>query len=326
MSEPDWLSVHLFYQGDLDPLLTGLAGPVSRELSEAGLVRQTFFLRYWDGGPHVRWRLRPTEPDAALPLRTLLRERCQNWLAARPSPTLLDAETYERSAGQLARWERTGRPHRLQPNNTMAFVPYVREESRYGTGGSAAAVEQHFTESTELALELLGTRPALATRDTAAFATIVLTWFVAAGERGDLLAALADQTANWTELVTDTAPGVSAPQRFAPQRESLRRTAMQLRRLVREQDRLSASEPFVRWARSIRTLHNILTEEIAAGRFTPPSHPSTVLDLDPAAQAIPVLDICAHLFCNRIGVRLESEGLLRQMAALTIAEQWEEAR
>ncbi|WP_433125500.1 lantibiotic dehydratase C-terminal domain-containing protein [Micromonospora sp. CA-240977] len=326
MSDSDWLSVHLFYQGDLDPLLTGLVGPVGQELSEAGLVRQTFFLRYWDGGPHVRWRLRPTEPGAGLPLRNLLRERCQDWLAAHPSPTLLDAETYERSADRLAHWEQTGRPHRLQPNNTMAFVPYVREESRYGTGSSAAAVEQHFAESTELALELLGLRPALTTRDTAAFAAIMLTWFVAADERSDLLTALAEQTASWTDLVADTAPGVSVPQRFARQRESLRRTAAQLRRLVREQDRLPAGEAFVRWARSVRKLHTVLATEIAGGRFTPPRYPSTDLDPDPLAQAIPVLDICAHLFCNRIGVRLESEGLLRQLAARTVAEQWEGVR
>ncbi|BCL12313.1 lantibiotic dehydratase C-terminal domain-containing protein [Micromonospora sagamiensis] len=326
MSDSDWLGVHLFYQGDLDPLLTGLVSPLGRELRAAGLVRQTFFLRYWDGGPHVRWRLRSTGPGALPALRTLLRERCRSWLAGNPSPTLLDAETYERSAARLARWERTGQPQRLQPNNTMTFVPYVREESRYGNGGSATAVEHHFAESTELALELLGTRPALATRDTAAFAAIVLTWFVAAGERGDLLAALTGQTASWAELLTNAAPGTSVPHRFAQQRESLRRTVVQLRRLVLEQDRLPAGEAFVRWVRSVRTLHTVLAGEIAAGRFTPPRYPSAPLGPDPAAQALPVLDICAHLFCNRIGVRLESEGLLRQLAVLTIAEQWEEAR
>src|SRR5689334_16190255 len=67
-SEPlpaSWMSAHLYYQGPLDLLLRELVVPLVRDLGGRGLLAQHFFLRYWQGGPHLRLRLRPVERDGA---------------------------------------------------------------------------------------------------------------------------------------------------------------------------------------------------------------------------------------------------------------------
>lgn len=45
-----WVSAHLFSQGNLDRVLTGLVDPLLDELREQRLANRGFFLRYWDGG------------------------------------------------------------------------------------------------------------------------------------------------------------------------------------------------------------------------------------------------------------------------------------
>ena len=56
-----WISAHIFHAGDLDALITRVAGPLVSDLNPEGF----FFLRYWEGGPHLRLRMRVSDPGAA---------------------------------------------------------------------------------------------------------------------------------------------------------------------------------------------------------------------------------------------------------------------
>ena len=40
---------------------------------------------------------------------------------------------------------------------------------------------------------------------------------------------------------------------------------------------------------------------------------------DPSARVLPVLDVCAHLACNRLGVSLVEECSLRYLASRALA-------
>jgi hypothetical protein len=109
-----------------------------------------------------------------------------------------------------------------------------------------------------------------------------------------------------------------------------------------------------RWGTSALRLRDALAREVAAGRFTPPirRHPRqdvparsapgtpqraafgppgpggdrpapTTLD-DLHSRVLPVLDICAHLLCNRLGIPLVEESYLRYLAtrsATVLAEE-----
>ncbi len=91
--ERDWVSVHVHYQTGLDRLLTEAVDPLIRRLGEEGLHNGWFFLRYWDGGTHLRLRIRPSSPALAGRVGEQLSEELAGFLRVCPSPTVMSQET-----------------------------------------------------------------------------------------------------------------------------------------------------------------------------------------------------------------------------------------
>src|SRR5690242_1693805 len=91
-----WVSAHIFHQAAVDRLLLALA----RDLSGSPL----FFLRYWEGGDHVRVRVRPGAADAPR-LRAVIEQRCREHFARYRSTPRLSQEQYAAEAALLARRE-----------------------------------------------------------------------------------------------------------------------------------------------------------------------------------------------------------------------------
>lgn len=177
MRETDWVSAHLFYHGNLDLLLVELVAPLVDELAADGLCDEYFFLRYWDGGTHLRLRLLAPPPSAD-DVRSRVTERCRRFFRERPAPTTLDPGEYLQTAGELARREGVADyARRPYPNNSVAFIPYRREHGRYGQGASIQAVERHFVESSRIALSLVKVGLSPRQRDTTACSLLMLAWF-----------------------------------------------------------------------------------------------------------------------------------------------------
>lgn len=171
MAERSWVSAHVFYSDPLEPLLCGAVRPLVTELGERGLVDGWFFLRYWEGGPHLRLRLLPTG-DAG-PVRDAITIHCGRYLREHPATTPVPPDGYAVAAAALARYEHRTQP--LQPlrdNNSVHFVDYRPEHDRYGTGAHLAAVERHFAESSTIALALMTAGPEA--RRTAAFCAMLV--------------------------------------------------------------------------------------------------------------------------------------------------------
>lgn len=289
MALDPWVSAHLFYQGDLDDLLIRLVRPLVDDLAADGLTDAYFYLRYWEGGPHLRLRLRAADVGALPRLRDLVATRCTRYLRTRPSPDVLDPGEYTVMAAELARRERrTSYETTLRTNNTIAFVAYRPETWRYGTGRSLRAVERHFAASSRAAL---GALP-LGHREAVGYAVILLAWLVSPPR--------ADAVMRYEEAGTEQASAVEA--QWERHHVRLLQDAQRLRRLVERPGRGLLAE----WAAAVRCLRSELDQD---------------LDLpgDRARNVGAVLDICAHLMCNRLGVPLTAEPPLRRMAALTMA-------
>ncbi|SPL98155.1 Lantibiotic biosynthesis dihydropyridine synthase, TsrD family [[Actinomadura] parvosata subsp. kistnae] len=155
-AENRWVSAHLFHFGDLDPLITGVVDPVTRELVADGTIRRAFFLRYWEGGQHVRLRLEVPDPARQQCVRDLVRERAAAHFAGHPSPEV-DPAAYRAFAAAMARGERRADyDERLHPPGTVAFIGYRPEYEAYGDAACVAAAERHFAVSSRLALDVLG--------------------------------------------------------------------------------------------------------------------------------------------------------------------------
>ncbi|GAA3861925.1 hypothetical protein GCM10022243_30260 [Saccharothrix violaceirubra] len=291
----DWLAAHLFHHGNLDDLLVRLVAPLVRELD-----RPAFFLRYWDGGNHVRLRvLAPDDRDA---VGAVIRDRAEAYFAESPAPDLMSAEHYRSVAPGLALGEGlTDYLPELRPNNSVLFQPYTREHHRYGHGASMEAAEHHFAESSAVVLDLLGTHPSTRQRDTACYALILLAWFAAEPDPVRLTAWRDRLDRGWAERFGPL--GVVAEAESAQVFERDRGT------LVAIADRLRAGRVggsvLGRWSASVTALAASLRRPDARA---------------PEGGPLPVLDACAHLLCNRLGVSPAAEVHLRRLAVAAVLE------
>lgn len=284
-----WVSAHAFFQDDLDLLVTQVVAPLVEELADGGMAGEYFFLRYWEGGPHLRFRVLPAAGVSRDEVQRLIGERFGQYLSQRPSPDRWSAEDYAALAPRLARQEgmRSWAP-RLSPNNSVAFIAYRREHDRYGDDASIQAVERHFAESSRIALRVVALAAPAPQRATLALACLLVAWFLGGTDRDDLTIWLGDRLG--------AAPPEPAPADELSRTVELARTAQQLAEGnfgPRPESALAC------WARSMGELRTALAT--AAGGSD--------------QGVLPVLDLCAHLICNRLGVSVTTETALRKLAA-----------
>ncbi|MBM0274987.1 thiopeptide-type bacteriocin biosynthesis protein [Micromonospora tarensis] len=162
-----WISLHIHYASNSDPLLSQCVEPLVSELRGRGLLRRWFFIRYWLEGPHVRLRLLPTDETASAEVQLVAQEAIGAFLKHRPA--LYDASTA--NAGEVYRklflaeygeeqWrERYGQLEEmpLRANNSVHLEPYEPEYDRYGGPAGVELAERHFEVSSDLVLRLLAT-------------------------------------------------------------------------------------------------------------------------------------------------------------------------
>lgn len=296
MSEP-WVSAHLFHFGQLDPLIEAVVAPAVR----GSAVREHFFLRYWEGGQHVRLRLLAEDPGQAERARDLVTELATGFFARHPSKAAADPDAYRAFAASAARGERRQvYDTRLRGADTVEFIAYTPEHDVYGDTACVAAVERHFTESSVLALEAL--RAPMDRR--AAVGLAVLTLTLAACEP-DLTAAAGRFAAGWRH------PGPDGDHHAL---------LSQTRRLWDP-----ACGVLTAWSSSIRRLRDRLDGLRATGQCAPRDsgspHAHLAMIVPPERRTVPLILLrCAHLFHNRIGLRAGTELHLSLLAARALAD------
>jgi hypothetical protein len=271
-----WVSVHAFYHGDLDVLLLRGVRPLVEDLRRASLIDGFFFLRYWDGGPHLRVRLSAADSGR---VRAAALRRLGDYLTACPSDGLPDLSGYAQRAARLAADEAVVDYLRVpEPSNTVREIAYRPETDRYGEGESLAVVERHFVESSRIAFGLIAAGTTRGQRHLAAFSALLLAWH-------------GRQTAP-PAPAADDAEHDEDERRYLDQRDVLAGLAGQTARISAGTSTLPASGALTAWWRSISTLP------------------------DPAVR-----DLCAHLFCNRLGVGPGEERRLRYLARRTLTSE-----
>ncbi|WP_327382800.1 lantibiotic dehydratase C-terminal domain-containing protein [Streptomyces sp. NBC_01207] len=165
---PDgWLSWHVHVPADaegtdrLTPLVREQLPALLSPLRAAELLHRWFFIRYWEGGPHLRIRLlpRPGAGRAATP--DALDAAVRRAFADVPRDGH-DPEGYLASIGDLAAASVASDPTVDRRVAATVLPPgvhaagYVPETDRYGTGAALEATEEAFMLSSELALRAAG--------------------------------------------------------------------------------------------------------------------------------------------------------------------------
>ncbi|MDH6115217.1 thiopeptide-type bacteriocin biosynthesis protein [Kitasatospora sp. MAP12-15] len=227
----DWHSFHLFLHSDtaaVDAVLTEELAPLLDGLVADGQAAAWFFIRYGEGGPHLRIRLRGLTPSAAAELPDML-SRLGKAVPAVEGP-----------------WPSTHAE--VQP------VPYVAETERYGGAAALPEAEELFAVSSRVAVLALRRPPRAADR-LALGIDLAHTTALALG-LGPLAAArwLRRHAAGW-RWVTEVPllPGAAVHARvnavFALQHEALVRRAETLRAGLERED---AAPWLLAWAAAVR--------------------------------------------------------------------------
>jgi thiopeptide-type bacteriocin biosynthesis protein len=162
-----WISLHVFYAANANPVLVHCVRPLVARLGEQGLLRSWFFIRYWLEGPHVRLRLLPADAAAAADVARIADEALAEFLQRRPALYEEDrnssADLYKNmflAEYSQDRWDALYGADGTMPfrdNNSVARIPYERELDRYGGPVAMELAEWHFQKSSELVITLLET-------------------------------------------------------------------------------------------------------------------------------------------------------------------------
>ncbi|MCX4471772.1 thiopeptide-type bacteriocin biosynthesis protein [Micromonospora sp. NBC_01655] len=162
-----WSALHAYLHGGAEHTETVLREyvvPTTGDLLDRGEISSWFFVRYWEGGPHLRWRVADASPTTVRRLRDGLAEA----VAALPPPAreLRPADWYAGfgTAGTADTAGRTGTAGGpdlgWHPHGTVLDQPYHPEVDRYGGPEAIGAAEELFAASSRVAATLLDAAPA----------------------------------------------------------------------------------------------------------------------------------------------------------------------
>ncbi len=151
-----WISLYIYYHEDPTPLLLECLRPISEELRDQQRIQHFFYVRYWEGGPHVRFRVLPAPGADRNDLKTWLITKLEAYLSQHPSLASIDPERYAKATEYFSTFELgQAQAFALQPNNTVREVAYQPEYQSYGGVRAMPVVEQQFSVSSAVGLRLL---------------------------------------------------------------------------------------------------------------------------------------------------------------------------
>lgn len=165
MIEEKWLSVHIFYSSNQNPIIVDCIGPMVDTLREQGYIRRYFFIKYWMEGPHVRLRLLPAQGVSHEKLKALIEPRIEKFLQERPALYELEQERYGAFHKQMflaeygeEAWNEKYGADGVMPfrdNNSYHYIEYEPEYDRYGGPHGVELAEWHFEKSSDIILRIL---------------------------------------------------------------------------------------------------------------------------------------------------------------------------
>jgi thiopeptide-type bacteriocin biosynthesis protein len=288
-----WSGLHCYLHWtsrDVDAFLVHTIAPALRRLRDGGRIADWFFVRYAEGGPHLRLRVGDAGPDVGASLAAAL----VRLAAGAPHARLTDAgvtaaggEAYEHGHG------------------TVVAVEYRPETARYGGAGAIAEAEEVFCRSTDVALRILATAPSTGARLAVATDLIIATALALGLDRLGTGRWLRAYAAGWGRQADVVLLPTAVGERrgiavLAEQTPALQRRWARVEALVSEvlaSARASDPDPVAGWAATVRQ---------ARGRLEP--GPATVSW--PAVWASQL-----HMLLNRIGVAPDEERTLCRLVA-----------
>ncbi|HEY3903794.1 MAG TPA: thiopeptide-type bacteriocin biosynthesis protein [Streptosporangiaceae bacterium] len=150
-----WRALHIYLHRPMeqvDQVIKSCIVPLAAGLIADGKATSWFFIRYWEGGPHLRLRLADAD-DATLgqAIRTI-----GDFLTELPPVEQLDPGEFYAEAGHSPQaQDRFG----WHADGAIVEQPYVPEVGRYGGTEAIGLAETLFRQSSEVAVAVLSGTP-----------------------------------------------------------------------------------------------------------------------------------------------------------------------
>ncbi|MFV2128145.1 lantibiotic dehydratase C-terminal domain-containing protein [Micromonospora sp. LOL_013] len=306
MSGDVWRSVHVHRLVGQDAFLTDGLGPALADLRAQCRVRRAFFLRYWEGGHHVRVRVRCASTDADAVVADLAGVLTR-YLRVHPEDHSFDLDEFARIA-QPTMAALEGVPAgSTYPPGTVREAPYVPEYDKYGGPAGVAVAEEFFDRSASLALSVLPQVIERPGRRLGLGFTMMLRGLDAAGLSLAAAAAfLRHYCLMWSPYVFDEFLD-TWPQLLAQRRGQV----------TAQTGRLLAARPLTDgYSTAVRTAVAAVAAEATVLRAVTLAGP----DADPARRRRVLLVSYLHTHNNRLGLTPEQEAFLGYLGHHVLAE------
>lgn len=124
----NWISLHIFHNYSFEKVLNEHIFPLTNYLKEKKYIRSMFFIRYWEGGPHIRYRVLPLANTDISLLKNIIFNKSKKYFSELKKENL---------------------------KYSFEFIDYIKEKTRYGGGKLINVAEEHFQDSSNTILKLL---------------------------------------------------------------------------------------------------------------------------------------------------------------------------
>jgi thiopeptide-type bacteriocin biosynthesis protein len=309
-SEKTWLYVRIYCPSAMsDDVIMELVHPAVSELRAHHLIEQFFFIRYNEGGNHIRLRVYGKRHVVLGPVRLYLNRQIEQFFAAHgqvvhgPSdngPDGMDDPCWQP-------WQ----PYEIRrPMHSFEYDRYLPELSRYGGTYGLRTSERHFEQSSDTVLRVLAhERAGHGSRHNAALLLMEASLDAFGLSDAEKIEALARQTCYWLRSQWLTIDHVHW---FAREYERLRRQLSALLPIgispaAQCRSRITWGPVVQQWREEVQEIHRELVDLEYQGLLTT-SRPALLL-------------FYIHMLCNRLGITPPNEACLAYLMHRHYAEQ-----
>lgn len=304
-SHSDWVSAHLFYHEAPAEVIAHVVDPVVHR--NASSIDRWFFVRYWAGGPHVRFRFRTADPEQRKRIARDVEGEFLRFVRIAPSRAVLQAHDLASLSSRLVENE-PGAAEPLHADNSIAWRSYTGEIERYGGTSGLAAVEDFFTASSRIAL---------LTRTNDGIGTALLHLLIG-------LLTVSEDTAWLARFLDEGRRHSPAADPAAGRLEEswTQATASTLRVLERARD--LARQRTDPWSVACHDLQTNLRSAQRREQLAPVGGIGPDTDVDGRLHRAVVSWSAFHMHTNRLGTHLEKETLVVDLARRALAAKREQ--
>ena len=144
LSSKKWLAAYLYYAEPWEDFLVQAVNPFIKLVFDNNLAEQFFFIRYWEGGPHIRLRFKGVRAILDDDLKPQLESYFSKYFKNHPSERTVTEKNQEFLENP-----------NIFPNNSLLFVEYEPEVARYGGPVGIELAEKQFQVSSKTILTII---------------------------------------------------------------------------------------------------------------------------------------------------------------------------